>query len=152
MLTPDNIRHTKFDNGFILPNGDFYACKFARHDQLVDLLYSRPSTLVPPLPRDYRLMSHQIPEEQGWVKLTSFREGSFLFEFQTDFSFESPQAKKITRHQMNTIVDYCISRNRKFVTFNWTSYRISDFLRIVATGSFDKELAFELLLKYQVDY
>lgn len=170
LTTPDNIKDVKWECGFILPNGDFYACNYMCHNDLIqDLHYDNiiPSTGT---------IQYDYPERNGWIKLCgdgsrSLADYVFELEFQFEYYFIERLPKElnwdsykrglydgtywsfnvndvkqqvstsvekqcvveheITPQQVNAIIDYCTSRNKKQVGFNGDEYWLKDLLEAI---------------------
>ena len=107
-LNPEDIKTTKFDSGYIFPNGDFYACHREGHYWLADKLMEEK--LI-----QYNYSDRIATEKASLLKLTfSYMvDCEFLFPFTVRLSDVTEQNNKITPQQIQAIINYKKSRGEK---------------------------------------
>lgn len=128
-MKPDNILDLHHCYGLVLPNGDFYACDYAEHDRLLSKLHKHG--IIPLSVED----PQTFPESDGWLKLTGALWSNrpiWIFDF---------DRRKITQPQVDAIVDFCTSRARTIINFNFRSYLLKDLLNLIQDGQLDLEQA-----------
>lgn len=88
-------------NGYLAPSGEFYACKFYEHEDLSETLHGVLGYGVTDTDCQASLF------KRGWWKL---QQGKF---FVYDGNYDERQDwDKLTRHQRDTIFDWCEAHNK----------------------------------------
>lgn len=120
--------------GVISPEGKFYECGYAGHNNLeFDLIQAGI------LKRTPVHGTTDAYEYYGWVKLTGamMTDVEFLFsEKVTDYDFSKQEdillvEHKITQAQVDQIIAYIKSLDREHVNYNYEYYHIDDFAQVV---------------------
>jgi len=124
------IKYELAEYGFILPNGDFYHCEYSGHNNLAADLQNQG--VIPKDIYDY----YKFPDENSWLKLT----GAVLSDCEFLFNFHSEDKRniyKISKQQIQFIIDYKKSKNQRLFNFNFYSYNIKDIPKMFdAEGNF----------------
>jgi len=88
------------NNGWILPNGDFYSCERDEHSTTADEIFNTILNLIPN--RDPSILA----EEQGWVKIAQAIDKINSLYILCLFKLKQPQ--------IDTLFDWCILHKTKF--------------------------------------
>lgn len=70
-VKPEDIYSTKYQAGYLLPDGTFYGCQIGKHYNLT--LELQRAEIIP----NY-MDSYAFPDENGWLKIGKFKEEDIL--------------------------------------------------------------------------
>lgn len=140
LITPrEDIDHsTQIDEkrrryGAIAPDGKFYECGYAGHNNLEYDLE------VKGLIRKSPIWNISAFDYYGWVKLTgsSWTDCEFVFDFKvTEYDFDKKEdillaENEITQEQLDTIKKYLDINERKYFNFQYHWYKTEEFSEFV---------------------
>lgn len=110
----DDIKHHRWREGVVDPNGIFYGCGYSGHN---DLLWDL---------QRLGLIDNNIDcfSESGWLKLTSswFNENDFFY-FRGDH--------KISKQQIQAMIDYAESREMQEICLNSRWILVEEFKQVL---------------------
>lgn len=133
--------------GVISPEGKFYECGYAGHNNLEYWLKER--SIIGDCPH----YGEDSFDYFGWVKLTGSGMTTVEFVFDeklTSYDFQTKEdtilaENKLTKEQVETMISYIKSLGRELINFNYHWYNIEDFKLIVTE---EVEDYYEFSFKY----
>jgi hypothetical protein len=114
---PDNVNFHTFHHGWISPNGDFYGCRYAEHNQLAQNL--EDAKIISESSDSSRWM-----EENNWMKLQDQK--FVMLNGSRMTSIAIPNQK-----QINMILDYCDAVHNGKIFYNFSEYNTEEFLDLI---------------------
>lgn len=112
---------TKTDSGWIAPDGKFYECDFEGHQYEAEKII-KVGVVPKATKEEEKEMSHRgdaerLLEMRKWVKLSS---GKIRYSLSRD--------EQMTKAQKETVLDYCIAKNKEHIRVWDDSLTLQDFM------------------------
>ena len=134
-ISPED--YDKCRHGYILPNGAFYNCGYAAHNNLaVDL---QDQGIIPK-----KVDCYDYPDANGWLKLTAamMSDCEFMFNFTNETGHGDSKVKTehtVTKEQIEFIKAYKLAHKETELNFQFSWYKVEDIDKLFNEDGSDSD-------------